>query len=193
MLLAVDYINPLTEPPQHLVGGWKETESVLDQMASIHSEISSSIKQPLSVISGLSTNWEIRVFPRTVGNTVTKNTPHQRSLDTNDIDENPTTPTDQPATKKMKVQRAVDSFCTTTDTKTQLDEQIAKAFYACNTPFNVISHPEFHKMIDMLQLGYEPPTRHVIDGDLLDSVHSKIIEHMKTDLDGRAVTVMQDG
>jgi len=28
---------------------------------------------------------------------------------------------------------------------------------------------------------------------LLDSVHSKIIDHMKTDLDGRAVTVMQDG
>ena len=62
-------MTPVTEPPQHLVGGWKETESVLDQMASIHSEISSSIKQPLSVISGLSTNWEIRVFPRTVGNT----------------------------------------------------------------------------------------------------------------------------
>ena len=62
-----------------------------------------------------------------------KNTPHQRSLDTNDIDENLTIPTDQPATKMMKVQRAVDSFCTTTDVKTkvQLDEQIAKAFYAC--------------------------------------------------------------
>jgi len=35
-----------------------------------------------------------------------------RSLDTNDIDENPNTPTDEPATRKMKVQRAVDSFCT---------------------------------------------------------------------------------
>ena len=35
---------------------------------------------------------------------VTKNTPHKRSLDTNDTDENPTTPSDQPATKKFKEQ-----------------------------------------------------------------------------------------
>jgi len=48
-----------------------------------------------------------------------KNTPHKRSLDTNDTDENPTTPSDQPAMKKMKVQRAVDSFCTTSDAKTK--------------------------------------------------------------------------
>jgi len=89
--------------------------------------------------------------------------------------------------KKVKVQRAVDSFCTTTDvrTKAELDEQIAKAFYACNIPFNVIFHPESRKMIEMLWPGYKPPTRHIIGGDLLDSVHSKIIDHMKTDLDGR--------
>ena len=72
-----------------------------------------------------------------------KNTPHKRSLDTNDIDENPITPTDEPATKKMKVHRAVYSYCTTTDAKTkvQLDEQIVNAFYACNIPISVISHP----------------------------------------------------
>ena len=46
-------------------------------------------------------------------------------------------------------------------------------------------------MIEMLQPGYKPP-KHVIGGDLIDSVHSKIIEHMKTGLDHRAVTVMQD-
>jgi hypothetical protein len=37
---------------------------------------------------------------------------------TNDIDE--TTPTDKPDTKQMKVHRAVDSFCTTTDAKTKV-------------------------------------------------------------------------
>ena len=51
---------------------------------------------------------------------VTKNTPYKRPLDTNDIDENPTTPTDKPDTKKMKVHRVVDSFCTTTDAKNKV-------------------------------------------------------------------------
>ena len=80
---------------------------------------------------------------------VTKNTPYKtkRLLDiitnTKHIDKNITTSTDEPATKKIKVHRAVDSFCTKTDAKTkvQLDKQIAKAFYACNIPFNVTSHP----------------------------------------------------
>ena len=55
---------------------------------------------------------------------VTKNTSHKSSFDTNYIDENSTTPTDKPATKKMKVQRAANGFCTTTDAKTkaQLDD-----------------------------------------------------------------------
>ena len=51
---------------------------------------------------------------------VTKNVPHKRSFDTNNIDVNPTTPTDHPATKKMKVQVTIDSFCTTTDAKTKV-------------------------------------------------------------------------
>jgi len=48
-------------------------------------------------------------------------------------------------------------------------------------------------MIEMLRLCYKPPTRPIIGGDLLDSARSKIIDHMKTDLDGRDVTVIQDG
>ena len=92
---------------------------------------------------------------------VTKNAPHKRSFDTNNIDVNPTTPSDQPATKKMKVQGTIDSSCTTTDAKTkvQLDGQIATAFFVCSILFNVISHPEFRKMIEMLRPGYKPPTR----------------------------------
>jgi len=82
-------------------------------------------------------NHEIKCGP------VTKNAPHKRSFYTNNVDVNPTTPTDQPATKNMKVQGTIDSFFTTTDAKAkvQLDEQIATAFFACSILFNVISHP----------------------------------------------------
>ncbi|KAK2141206.1 hypothetical protein LSH36_1140g00006 [Paralvinella palmiformis] len=66
-------------------------------------------------------------------------------------------------------------------------------YMTCNIPFNIICDPEFRNMIKMLRPGYKPPTRHVTDGDLLDSVLSKIIEHMKTHLDGGDVTVVRDG
>ena len=35
--------------------------------------------------------------------------------------------------------------------KIQLDHQIARLFYACNLPFNITSHPELKKTIEMLR------------------------------------------
>ena len=78
-------------------------------------------------------------------------------------------------------------------TKESLDEQAAKAFYACNISFNVADHPQFKKMISMLRPGYESPSRKELAGHILDNVHDHIIDEMKTELSGKDVTLVQDG
>ena len=106
---------------------------------------------------------------------------------------------DQPAAKKAKLRTIdMDQFVvkTTASMKSQLDEQIARAFFACNIPFNVIDQPEFVKMIQMLRPGYSPPNRKAIGGVLLDRVHEKtekLKEQMTEQIQGKEVTLMQDG
>lgn len=102
----------------------------------------------------------------------------------------------QPAQKRPRLQQSsVTHFGLTTDRKqkVELDMQIARMFYACNIPFNVVSHPEFQRMVEMLRPGYQAPTRKALAGDLLDSVHEKITCSMKEELKGKEVTMMQDG
>jgi hypothetical protein len=72
-----------------------------------------------------------------------------------------------------------------------MDLQLAKFFYACNLPFNIADHPEFIKTVTMLRLGYAPPTRRAIGGNLLDSVHENMHSVMKQALDGKPATLVQ--
>ena len=75
----------------------------------------------------------------------------------------------------------------------QLDEHIARVFFACNIPFNVASHPKFKNTIEQLRPGYTPPSRKPLSGELLDRVHGNIREQVKADLQGKGVTLLQDG
>ena len=49
-----------------------------------------------------------------------------------------------------------------------LDEQIARYFYATNTPFVTVEHAEFVKLINMLSPGYSPPSRYNVGRNQLD-------------------------
>ena len=101
----------------------------------------------------------------------------------------------QPPRKMPRIQPNVDTFFTSTDkqSKTQLDEQTARTFYACNIPFNVVNHPQFVRMIEMLRPGYHPPSRFDLAGSLLDKVHNKLTDEMKAEVKGKSVTLITDG
>ena len=51
--------------------------------------------------------------------------------------------------------------------------QIAKMIYATNSSFNIVENKEFIK-IQMLQPGYNPPSRTAVGNHLLDEVHKDV-------------------
>jgi len=70
-------------------------------------------------------------------------------------------------------------FTVATDNKMQqqLDQQVARFFYACNIPFAVVEQQEFKQLISMLCPGYQPPNRKAIGGSLLDNVYDSLQRH----------------
>lgn len=93
-------------------------------------------------------------------------------------------------TPKRQLQQTLDGFTvpTSANIKDKLDEQIAKFFYACNIPFNVADNPVFKDTMNLLRPGYEPPSRKSIAGPLLDKVHNKLTDMLKSKLQGKDVT-----
>lgn len=77
--------------------------------------------------------------------------------------------------------------------KDQFDTTIAKFFYGCNIPFNVAEHPLFIAMVQQLRPGYKPPTRFALADKHLDQVCDEMEEKMKLELDGKTVTLVEDG
>ena len=103
--------------------------------------------------------------------------------------------TTTPAAKRPKLQQNnINNYGCQTDhrMKTQLDQQIARLFYACNIPFNIASHPEWKKTLEMLRPGYQGPTRKDLGGPLLETVHERLVQHMKTEVQGKKFVMMQD-
>lgn len=101
-----------------------------------------------------------------------------------------------PAAKKPRLlQSSMNSYSLSTDQSMsrQLDEQIAKLFFACNLPFNIADHPVWKETIQMLRPGYQPPNRKDIGGHLLDQVHEKITNKVSAELKGKDVVLIQDG
>ena len=100
-----------------------------------------------------------------------------------------------PAKRPEYCQPQMSSFCLLTDSAavTQLDLQIARFFYACNIPFNIAQHKEFKAMISLLRPGYSPPNRKILAGNLLNTVHERINEHICEQTRGKEVTLIQDG
>ena len=104
----------------------------------------------------------------------------------------------EPPAKRQRInlfQPQVSSFAVKTDqqSKSNLDHQVAKFFYACNIPFAVAEHPEFKKLVSTLRPGYTPPSRKQISGPLLDDVFNGINDSMADQLKGKKVTLLQDG
>lgn len=84
-------------------------------------------------------------------------------------------------------------FKTSSSDRSTLDMEIARLFYSCNIPFSVADHPQFKKVIQLLRPGYKPPTRKVIAGPLLDTVHEDLCKEMRKEIDGKTATLVEDG
>lgn len=104
-------------------------------------------------------------------------------------------PTKRQACESTTVQPQVTNYTvrTSANDKQSIDEEIAKLFYSCNIPFNVAEHPQFKSVIEKLRPGYTPPTRKAIAGPLLDKVTSKLQSKMKSEISGKAGTLVEDG
>ncbi|KAI6651907.1 hypothetical protein LOD99_4786 [Oopsacas minuta] len=82
---------------------------------------------------------------------------------------------------------------TSSHQKETLDNQIARLFYACNLPFNLAENDVFKKTISMLRPGYTPPTRKSLAGGLLDKTFNEVTTMTASALEGKDVTLVQDG
>ncbi|KAI6647468.1 hypothetical protein LOD99_12464 [Oopsacas minuta] len=70
-----------------------------------------------------------------------------------------------------------------------LDNQI---FYACSLQFNLAENDVFKKTISMLRPGYTP-TRKSLAGGLLDKTFNEVTTITASALEGKDVTLVQDG
>ena len=91
----------------------------------------------------------------------------------------------QVTSKKRKICNTIGDYIVNTSTLEAklLDEQIAQYFYATNTPFVAVEHPEFVKLISMLRSGYSPTSPYDVGGKLLDKVQYSLMntcdKHLK--------------
>lgn len=77
--------------------------------------------------------------------------------------------------------------------KHKIDLQVARYFYATNTPFRHCEHPEFIKLMQLSRPGYSPPNRKNMGGKMLDEVHVTVKSDMEKYLRGKVVCMALDG
>jgi len=67
----------------------------------------------------------------------------------------------------------------------EIDRSITKAFVMSNIPFNIVENPWFIDLMKTLQPGYNPPSRKVLSGTLLEAetsrINLRIINELNTD------------
>ena len=68
-----------------------------------------------------------------------------------------------------------------------------KAASITNSPFSIVEHPEFLKLITMLRPGYQAPSRHKISDGLLDDLYVSMQSDCKERLADQTVSMMLDG
>ncbi|GET50620.1 ribonuclease H-like domain-containing protein [Rhizophagus irregularis DAOM 181602=DAOM 197198] len=76
----------------------------------------------------------------------------------------------------------------------ELDRVITKAYVMCNIPFSTINNPWFIDMIKALEPGYDPPSRRVLNGTLLEAELSRVNARVNNELEKESnFTIALDG
>lgn len=106
-------------------------------------------------------------------------------------DESDSEPTTNPIKKRKlnSTQTSIQSFYQSKELEKGYSDEIArsmtKAFVMCNIPFSTVENPWFVDLIKTLQPGYNPPTRKVLGGTLLEAetsrVNMRIMNELKND------------
>ena len=73
--------------------------------------------------------------------------------------------------------------------KTALDEQVARMIFATNSPFQLVEHPEFQKLMLMLRPDYCGPTRKDVADTPLPMVFNKEKSKTKDAQKGEIVNI----
>lgn len=91
--------------------------------------------------------------------------------------------------------KGLSSFVVRTSTaeKCAFDEQVEKMIYATNSPFRLVEHPEFQKLLSMMRPGYRPPSRKEIADKFLPVVFQKEMDQCKEVLMDATVSMALDG
>lgn len=82
---------------------------------------------------------------------------------------------------------------TTEADKDKLNLFIASHFYSCGTPFRHSENLYLKKIISDLRSGYTSPNRRNLANKLLDKIYITTQEEAKNKLNGKSVTLIQDG
>lgn len=102
-------------------------------------------------------------------------------------------PTTKHTTKQKQPHMDSHVIKTTATEKGDIDQLIADFIFATNLPFQIVEHPYFHRVCSALRPGYKPPTAKQVGSQLLDYTHARLQSTMKSNLDGKVVTLQQDG
>ena len=98
-----------------------------------------------------------------------------------------------PAPKRMQTGLWGHFISTPSLTKEKIDQCVAEFVFGCNLPFSVVEHPLFRTLVETLRPGYRPPSRKTLSSTLLDQEHNKLHSTMRGKLEGKTVTMQQDG
>lgn len=96
---------------------------------------------------------------------------------------------------KRSSSTSLDKFIikTSASQKENLDEEVARMIFATNSPFRLVQHPQFLKMVQTLRPGYIPPSRKDIADKYLDLVYEKEYKKCADDLNNETVCLSLDG
>ena len=119
--------------------------------------------------------------------------PLKRSLSVSDSSTGATSA--KSLSSKRKSSTSLDKFIikTSASQKETLDEEVARMIFATNSPFRLVQHPQFLKMVQTLRPGYIPPTRKDIADKYLDLVYEKEYKKCADDLNNETVCLSIDG
>ncbi|XP_076058510.1 uncharacterized protein LOC143035526 [Oratosquilla oratoria] len=77
--------------------------------------------------------------------------------------------------------------------KENLDKEVGGIIFATNSPFRLVQHPQFLKMVQNLRPGYIPPSRKDIADKYLDLVYEKEYIKCADDLNNETICLLIDG
>jgi hypothetical protein len=66
---------------------------------------------------------------------------------------------------------------------TRINRALVKYFVACGISFRIVEHPFFINLLKELNGGYDPPTREILAGQMLERELAHVNNHVKSEIE----------